>query len=233
VIENSLFLIPARGGSKGIPKKNIKNFHGLPLIQHTLKAALACTSSQNICVSTDSTEIAEKAIEMGIEIPFIRPAELANDTAGSYEVILHALNHYRELGRTFESVILLQPTSPLRTANHIKEAFLEFDENCDAVLSCQVSHANPYSTIYEDQSGFIVPSKSGNFTRRQDQPQVYELNGAIYVLNTKALDSYHSIREFPRIKKYVMDRMSSIDIDDEIDWKTAELYYTLKNNENE
>src|SRR5215212_5770611 len=116
---DSLFVIPARGGSKGIPGKNIRLLDGKPLIQYTIEFARLFVPDGNICVTTDSPEIAECVSGLGYEIPFIRPAELATDTAGSREVLLHVLEHYENKEKYFDNLVLLQPTSPFRLQHHL------------------------------------------------------------------------------------------------------------------
>ena len=123
-----LYLIPARGGSKGIPKKNIKLFNGKPLIHYSIEFAKKLTDSKDICVSTDSEEIKKVAEQTGIHVPFIRPADLATDKAGSSNVIKHAVEFYKAGGVNYDAVILLQPTSPFRLIKHVKEAITIFDD---------------------------------------------------------------------------------------------------------
>ena len=113
-----LVVIPARGGSKGVPRKNIKLLAGKPLIQYTIEAARALFADDIICVSTDDIEIKEVVESLGLQVPFLRPNDLASDTAGTYEVLLHALNHYETTGYYPDTLILLQATSPFRTVTH-------------------------------------------------------------------------------------------------------------------
>ena len=125
----TLFLIPARGGSKGIPRKNIKEFAGKPLILYAVEQAMALADTQDICVSTDDMEIKSVVENHGLPVPFLRPAELASDKAGSYETMLHALNFYQTQGIQYDTLILLQPTSPFRTVQHIREAWKIYKES--------------------------------------------------------------------------------------------------------
>jgi N-acylneuraminate cytidylyltransferase len=217
-----LFLIPARGGSKGIAGKNIKPLDGRPLIHYTLDAACAVASPENICVSTDSDEIIQVVREYGLGVPFKRPDYLATDAAGSYEVILHAIDFYEQSGKHYDRVILLQPTSPFRTGIHIREAISLYQPGLDMVASVKITHANPYFTLFEENNeGFLDRSKTGTFTRRQDCPTVYEYNGAIYLMNVQSLKrGPHG--NFLRIKKYVMTEEDSLDIDTNLDWIIAE-----------
>jgi len=217
-----LILIPARGGSKGIPGKNIKILNGRPLIYYTLDTACAVVSPENICVSTDSDEIIGIVREYGLGVPFKRPDNLATDTAGSYEVILHAIDFYEQRGMQYDRVVLLQPTSPFRTGIHIREAISLYQPGLDMVVSVKMAHANPYFTLFEENTeGFLVQSKPGSFMRRQDCPAVYEYNGSIYIMNVQSLKNGPPAK-FSKIRKYVMDEEDSIDLDSPLDWLLAE-----------
>ena len=218
-----LVIIPARGGSKGVPKKNIKLLGGKPLIYYTIEAAKAVFEDQFICVSTDALEIKKVVEQTGLKIPFLRPAELATDTAGTYEVLLHALNYYENLEYFPDTIILLQPTSPFRTAEHIKEAIKFYTTEIDMVVSVKETKSNPYFNLFEeDVDGFLKKSKESDYTRRQDCPKVWEYNGAVYVINVESLKNT-TINKFKKVKKYVMDELSSLDIDSEMDLKFVEL----------
>lgn len=219
-----LVVIPARGGSKGIPRKNIKPFDGKPLIYYTIDTARAIVSDEDICVSTDDDEIIQVVEDYGLKVPFKRPEELATDTAGTYEVLLHALAFYEKQGKHYDVLILLQNTSPFRTAEHVKEALKLYTTNVDMVVSVKESAANPYYCVFEEnQEGYLHVCKGdGNIFRRQDAPKVYEYNGAIYILNVEKLKSTHMHRMQKRVK-YIMDERSSIDLDTMNDWIIAEM----------
>jgi N-acylneuraminate cytidylyltransferase len=221
-----LVVIPARGGSKGVPKKNIKLLNKKPLIQYTIDAARGVFESKNICVSTDDFEIKDVVESLGLNVPFIRPEHLSTDTAGTYEVLLHALDFFEKEQQYFpDTLILLQATSPFRTDKHIKEALSLFDATtCEMLVSVKETKANPYYLLKEEnKEGWLENSKKASFTRRQDCPKVYELNGAIYIINIRALKEKKSLSDFTQVKKYVMDEFSSHDIDDIMDWKIAEI----------
>lgn len=218
-----LVVIPARGGSKGVPRKNIKLLRGKPLIQYTIEAARGLFIDDFICVSTDDLEIKEVVEKFGLPVPFLRPDYLASDTAGTYEVLLHAIEQYEKNGYYPDTLILLQVTSPFRTAKHLEEALRLFDSDCEMVASVKETKSNPYYTLREEnQAGWLVKSKEGNFIRRQDCPKVYELNGAIYIMNVNTL-KLKPPHKFVKIRKFEMDELSSHDIDSELDWKFAEL----------
>lgn len=224
-----LVIIPARGGSKGVPGKNIKLLGGKPLIQYTIEAALEITSSENIIISTDSIEIQKVAKNLGLDVPELRPEDLATDTAGTYEVLLHEVRKLEHRGRFFNFLIVLQPTSPFRKCHHITEALKEYDDTIDMVVSVKETKANPYYVLREEnENGFLKPSKGHNATRRQDVPKVWELNGAIYVINIKSLKA-KPIPQFKRVKKYEMDEMASHDIDTMLDWRMAEMIEQVVN----
>lgn len=220
-----LFLIPARGGSKGLRKKNILELCGKPMINYTIDAAKgAMEKGDELCISTDDSEIIQVLRDNKIEVPFTRPPELASDSAGSEEVIIHAVEWYKGRGIVFDVVVLLQPTSPLRNTDHVKEALDLYTEEIDIVASVKETDSNPYYVLFEeDNDGFLRKSKDGNFTRRQECPNVYEFNGAIYVLNY--LSVIKTLKgERKKVKKYLMDKVHSIDVDDIIDFKTAEFF---------
>lgn len=220
-----LVVIPARGNSKGVPGKNIKELSGKPLIRYSIDAARHVFEDRHIVVSTDSTEIKEYVEGLGLPVPFLRPAHLATDTSGTYEVLLHVLDYMAEHGRHPDTVVLLQPTSPFRTEQHIKEALELYrsDDSVEMVVSVMETKANPYFVLFEEnKDGMLVPSKKGDFTRRQDCPKVWQYNGAIYILRVSSLRQRRP-GEFTRIKKYVMNATDSVDIDTPLDWQLAEI----------
>ena len=218
-----LVIIPARGGSKGIPHKNIKPLNGKPLIYYTIDEAREIVDDDDICVSTDDPDIIKCVEDYGLKVPFVRPEELATDTAGTYEVLLHALSFYEKQGRHYDVVLLLQNTSPFRKAEQIKEALALYNSNVDMVVSVKECAANPYYCVFEeDNNGYLHICKGdGNIFRRQDAPKVYEYNGAIYIMNAEALKTTHMHKMQKRVK-YVMDDISSFDLDTMADWNIAE-----------
>ena len=219
-----LVVIPARGGSKGIPHKNIKPLCGKPLIYYSIDVARQFTIDENICVTTDDTEIISVVEQHGLKVPFVRPAELATDTCGSSEVIQHAYKYYADHGIKYDSIILLQPTSPFRKVEFIKEAVALFDSSMDMVTSVAPATCNPYYDGYEDgEDGFMYVSKGdGQIMRRQEAPPVWQWNGSIYVINPKSLME-KGMGAFTKIKKYAMPEIYSVDIDTMLDWKMAEI----------
>lgn len=221
---NTLFLITARGGSKGIPGKNVRDFCGRPLVARSVEQAMAIAGdSDTVCLSTDSGEIRTAAEACGLEVPFLRPAALASDTAGSYEVILHALDWYEARGKRFDRVVLLQPTSPLRTIGDICGAMELWSPDIDMVVSVCEARTNPYYNAFEsDADGMLHVSKGdGHYTRRQDAPEVWEYNGAVYVMTVASLRRC-SMSRFTRRMPYPMPSLRSVDLDTEADWLIAE-----------
>lgn len=223
-----LYLIPARKGSKGLPGKNIKFLGNKPLIEYSIDFALNNLKyDDELCISTNDEAVIEIVKSKGISIPFIRPEELANDSASSYDVIIHALNQYENLNRTFDAVLLLQPTSPFRIQDDLTSLIKEFNFEIDMVVSVKRAKENPYFTLFEENSnGFLNKSKVGNFERRQDCPGVYAFNGSMYLINVESIKKSR-ITEFQHIKKIMMPEERSVDIDTLADWTLAEFY--LKN----
>ena len=219
----TLVIIPARGGSKGIPHKNIKPLNGKPLIYYTIDTARTIVGDEDICVSTDDDEIIEVVERYGLKVPFKRPDELATDTAGTYEVLLHALNYYEQQGRHYDIVLLLQNTSPFRKSEQVQNALALYSPEVDMVVSVKECAANPYYCVFEEnEDGYLHVCKGdGNIFRRQDAPKVYEYNGAIYIMNAQVLKTTHMHKMQKRVK-YVMDDFSSFDLDTMWDWQMAE-----------
>lgn len=223
-MNDCLFLIPARGGSKGIPGKNTKLLKGKPLIHYSIEYARQFVADEFICLSTDSADIAACAKEIGLDIPFLRPGELATDQAGSYGVIKHAVNFYLERGKGIKRIVLLQPTSPFREKFHLEEALRVYDETVDMVTSVTESAANPYYNLFEeDNNGLLQISKGdGRISRRQDAPPVFAYNGSIYIINVQAILRSDNFSHFSRVKKYVMEEKYALDLDTKRDWDFAE-----------
>jgi CMP-N,N'-diacetyllegionaminic acid synthase len=220
-----LVVIPARVGSKGVPKKNIKLLNGKPLINYSIEAAQGVFENAFICVTTDSHEIKEVVENTTtLKVPFIRPDYLATDDAGTYEVLLHAIDFYEKEEYSADTLILMQPTSPFRTEVHIREALKLYSDDIDMVVSVKETKSNPYYVLFEEnENGYLSKSKEANFIRRQDCPNVWELNGAIYIINIQSLRN-GPIGSFNKIIKYVMNEADSVDIDTMFDWRLAELY---------
>lgn len=219
-----LVIIPARGGSKGIPHKNIKPLGGKPLIRYAIDCAKQLAPDEDICVTTDDPEIIKCTEDYGLKVPFVRPDYLATDTMGTYEVLLHALGHYENSGREYDAIVLLQPTSPFRQKEDVEGSMNLYNKDVDMVVSVKEAATNPYyNSFEEDENGYLVISKGdGHYCRRQDAPKAWEYNGAVYVINPQSLKKM-KMSEFRKIKKYEMDSLHSLDLDTLLDWKIAEL----------
>lgn len=222
-----LALIPARGGSKGIPKKNIKPLLHKPLISYTIESAKQSRYIDRVIVTTDDAEIARISREWGAEVPFMRPKELAADDTPGIAPVLHALTWLeKEEGFAPGYVVLLQPTSPLRNTDDIDRAIETlFAQEGTTLISVSESKDHPFwmQTIEEGcLKPFMDADVKNKYYRRQDLPKVYRFNGAIYMAGTEYLlanQSFFSERTVP----YLMPRERSIDIDDAVDFQLAEL----------
>jgi N-acylneuraminate cytidylyltransferase len=221
-----LYVIPARKGSKGLPGKNVRLLAGKPLVQHSIEFALSLADAADVCVTSDDDAVLDIAAQCGIPQPLRRPDALASDTAGSREVILHALDAYAERGVHYDAVVLLQPTSPIRRKPDAEAMLSLFTDDVDLVVSVREAHDNPYFNLFEeDAQGMLHLSKPSEFTRRQDCPKVYAYNGSIYIIRAERLRE-QPLSAFTRIRKYVMSAECSIDIDGEMDWRMAEMIMT-------
>ncbi len=220
-----LYIIPARGGSKGIPRKNIKELCGRPLIAYTVDAAIEARKrlGGHILLSTDDAETAGIVKGLGIEVGYMRPAELAGDTSGSREVMLHAMDWAESQGIEYDCVVLLQPTSPFRTADDIVACTQLLEPGIDMAVSVCEADDNPYFNIFEtDADGYLHISKGdGKLTRRQDAPKAWVYNGAVYAINPASLRAM-PMGMFGHRVPSVMPRERSIDIDGPADCLAAE-----------
>ncbi|MDE5786304.1 MAG: acylneuraminate cytidylyltransferase family protein [Duncaniella sp.] len=220
-----LFVIPARGGSKGIPHKNIRPLAGIPLINYSIGVALALAPSRDhVVVSTDDEAIAAVARAAGADVPWLRPAELSTDTAGSREVILHAMDQAEAAGTEYDCVVLLQPTSPLRTAADVEACLNLFTPEIDMVVTVKEAACNPYYDCFETDpsTGYLHVSKGdGLITRRQDAPKAWQYNGAVYVINPRSLRAM-PLGTMPRRVASPMPAERSVDLDTLFDWQIAE-----------
>ena len=215
-----LYLIPARGGSKGIPHKNIKLLNGKPLIQYSIDIARELADDADICLSTDDEEIKKVAEKLGLKVPFLRPDYLASDTAGTSDVIVHALDFYLQQGIQYDVVVLLQPTSPLRTVQNVKDCLALYTTDFDMVTTVKESSVSAV-LCKENAQGYLEQVIGGNNVRRQDAEKLYEYNGAVYVINAKAVKE-KGLSGFSKIKKCVMNEENSVDIDTMLDWLLIE-----------
>lgn len=220
-----LAVIPARGGSKGVPGKNIKELAGKPLIAYTIEAAIVSNIFEKVIVSTDDEKIAKIAMEYGADIPFMRPREISGDLVSSDDVILHAISFYHQKGIEYKEVCKLQPTSPLRKSKHLQEAYQLFREKeADFLVSvCECEHSPLWAgTIGKDlRLDEFIPEKVKRACR-QDLPIYYRLNGAIYMAKTQSFCQNNNFLGKNSVA-YIMNQEDSIDIDNELDFKMAEM----------
>lgn len=220
LINDTLFIIPARGGSKGLPQKNILPLNGKPLICYSIDAARGVCSDENICLSTNDEKIIAVAENYGLKVPFKRPESLSTDFASTWDVVKHAVEFYEKSGMKFNRICLLQPTSPLRNSKHIQQCFDLWEDEIDMIVSVKESKKAAI-LCHEIEDGFLTFTLNKGAKRRQDLPEFYEYNGAIYLLNFKSFKE-KPVSEFSKIKKYVMSAEDSVDIDDELDFKLVE-----------
>lgn len=222
-----LVIIPARAGSKGLANKNIMKLGDMPLIAYSINAANHSTYLDRIIVSTDSPEIANIAKEYGANVPFLRPAEFAADMSPNSEFILHVLRWLDvNENKSYDILCVLQPTSPFRKSKDIDLSLEKFmnSKSADSLVSINETRRTPYWMKTIDDGGFIrnfIEHKEIN-SRRQDLPKIYEPNGAIYIM---ACSDFVKFETFYTSKTtfYLMDQTSSVDIDDILDFKLAEL----------
>jgi CMP-N,N'-diacetyllegionaminic acid synthase len=213
-----LAVIPARGGSKGIPRKNIVNVNNKPLIQYTVSEAKDSKYLDKIIVSTEDKEIAQIAKKCGAEVPFLRPEELANDEAKSIDAIIHVIDELSSRGSKYDYLVLLQPTQPLRKSWHIDEAIERIvDKEEESLVSVTKVTEHPILIRTIDENGKLKNLLNLNSTiKRQDFPEYYKVNGAIYI---NKLDENFSKNTSLNDNKlaYIMEREFDLDIDDPID----------------
>jgi N-acylneuraminate cytidylyltransferase len=230
-----LCLIPARRDSKGIPGKNWKPLNGKPLINYSIESALSIPNIDTICISTNSDEIID-IIQNNFDLKahFKRPESLSTDYSSSREVILHAVEYFEKNNEFFDAILLLQPTSPLRKTIDIQNCISLFQENeCEMVVSVCESPYNPYYNIYfeNNDSGYIQKSIQGSYTRRQDCPPAYLINGSIYVISVNAIKE-NEIHSMTKLLKYVMPWEFNIDLDKPEDWIEMENLIKRESNAN-
>ncbi len=222
-----LGVIPARGGSKGVKRKNLRQVQGRPLIQYAIECASRCRSLDEWVVSTDDPEIADISRKLGVDVPFMRPSELATDTAPMLPVLEHALTASEEhYSQQFDAVVLLDPTAPLRQNEDIDGAIELFRNNdCDLVMSGAVAHRNPYfNMVKKNDAGWVELANrpEAPVYRRQDAPVVYDLNTVVWVYSRSSiLDIKERIP--PRALLFEVPSSRTMDIDSEHDLKILEL----------
>lgn len=221
----SIAVITARSGSKGLKDKNIKLLNGKPLIAYTIEAAKKSGCFDCVHVSTDSIEYAEIAKQYGAEVPFLRDKNLASDTASSWDVMRNVIKKYAANGQDYKRAMLLQPTSPLRTAEDIQNAFALMEEkNGEAVIGvCEMEHSPLWSNVLKEDGNMQGFLKMEYGVPRQQLPVYYRINGAIYLVNTDFLIRHGNVFDKDSYA-YIMPKERSVDIDGMIDFLFVEAY---------
>lgn len=221
-----LALIPARGDSKRLPGKNIRMLGGKPLIVWTIDVAKEIQEICDILVSTDDTAIAKVCTEAGAYVPWLRPTELATDTAGSVDVALHALDWYEAENGEVDGLLMLQPTSPLRTKETVRKGIELFEKNDkQPVLGVSPTHNHPMWT-FKMEGDYLVPfmPEHGFETRSQDLPPAYVVNGSFYLTLPADLRTHRSFVGEKTIPLLIESPQESLDIDTEWDFKLSETF---------
>ena len=220
-----IVLICARGGSKGLPGKNIKPLNGIPLIGWSINIAKQIDRISRIIVSTDSEEIAKVALEYGAEVPFIRPKELAQDDSPEWLTWRHAVNYMKESDdKDVNAIVALPVTAPLRSIGDVNACIDLFEsEDVDSVITVSKASRSPYFNMTVNNNGYteLVISPKSQVTRRQDAPEVFDMTTVAYVVNTDFIKNYNGIFE-GKVKSVVIPQERSIDIDTLLDFKIAE-----------
>lgn len=224
-----LAIIPARGGSKRLPKKNILELAGKPLIAWTIEAALKSKYLDRIIVSTDNNDIADISKKYGADVPFIRPSNIATDNSSSIDVAIHAINYLKDIEDLYDYIILLQPTSPLRTEKHIDDAieYLDIKQAKSVISVCKTDHPPMWCNILPDDNSMMSFLDNVNLNKRsQDLATFYRLNGAIYICKIDSLLEEKNFFTCNDIYAYIMDRKSSIDIDNKLDFEFSKFLFS-------
>jgi len=222
----TLGLVPARGGSKGVPGKNIRLLCGKPLLQYTAEAAQAALLLSRVILSTDSEEIAKVGESCGLEVPFLRPAELAEDETPMLPVVQHAVRWMENQGERFDAICLLQPTNPMRRAEHIDDCIRLLEKtDADAVVTILPVPAehNPHWVYFPNESGLLNLStgEAAPIPRRQELPVAYHREGSVYVTRRDVLMDGNTFYG-ERLAGYLINPESSVNIDRPQDWQRAE-----------
>lgn len=221
----NIAIIPARSGSKGLKNKNIKLLNGKPLIAYSIEAAYKCKMFETVMLSTDSEEYAEIGKKYGADVPFLRSKEMSSDTAGSWDTVKEVLYNYEKRGKKFDTVALLQPTSPLRTPQDIMRGYeLMNQKNADSITAvCEMDHSPLWSnTLAEDLSMKNFEKDEYKNLGRQQLPTYYRINGALYLRKIQYGENGICLLEKNEYA-LIMERAKSIDIDTELDFKMAEI----------
>jgi len=227
----TLAIVPARGGSKGLPRKNVKMLLGKPLVAWSVVQAKNCPSIDKVIVSTEDADIADVARKNGADMPFMRPKKLATDGAKMMDVVLHVLASYEDRGESFDRVVLLEPTSPLRKRGDLENALsaLTADRRADSIISLGEVHLESPYVMKGIEKGFVRPflNEGKKFHQRQQMPKVYFPYGVVYASDTEALKR---TGEFYRdgTMPYLIERWQNYEIDDGYDFACVEAIMKAK-----
>ena len=219
----NIAIITARSGSKGLPDKNIKELKGKPLMAYSIECALESDMFDEVMVSTDSEKYAEIARKYGANVPFLRSENNSGDKASSWDVVKEVLDNYKKQGKEFDTVCLLQPTSPLREARDIQEAYKLYEEKAKvAVISvCEMEHSPLWSNVLPEDHSLEGFEREGSDKPRQELETYYRINGALYIVSVNELyKGYNFMKKGSYAYSMPIER--SIDIDTELDFKYAE-----------
>ena len=227
-----IVLICARGGSKGLPKKNIKALNGIPLIGWSINTAKKIDQVSRVIVSTDSEEIAKIAIEFGAEVPFMRPKELSSDYSPEWLVWRHAITFLDDQNdENIENIIVLPSTAPLRSIEDVNNCIAEFEKgDVDSIITVSNAKRNPYfNMIINDNNGYSsIVNNNNKINRRQDAPKVFDMTTVAYIVKSKFIKQSNGIFD-GKVRSVCIPEERAIDIDTLLDFKIAEFLFQLKN----
>jgi CMP-N,N'-diacetyllegionaminic acid synthase len=225
-------LVPARGGSKGVKKKNLQRLAGRPLIAYAIECGLACKSIDKIIVSTDDPDIAETARQWGADVPFMRPSELSLDDTPMLPVLQHSIREAESIySNKIDTLVLLQPTSPLRTVDDVEDALALYhrDSSCQAVISGHEAHFNPYFSMAVLEKGMVrlALPVDRDIYGRQNCPPVYNLDGTVWIYSREAVMDLQQ-RIPPQTRLFIVPGTRVVEIDTETDLEIARLFISKK-----
>ena len=223
ITKGTLCLIPAKGSSTRLPRKNLLPLAGFPLVAHSIRKALASKLFDTICVSTEDNEIAQVSKQYGAEVPFIRPDRLSHDPSTVVDVILHALSEYREQGVEFQKVCVLLPTAPFVTIDHIKGAFEHYkNTSAESLMSVSLTQTPPFNAwiIVDEKLAPCFPDSPYKNTKSTECPKTYLSNGAILIIDVPKFEKTKNYRAL-KLVPYVMPQEVSLDIDHKIEYDFA------------
>ena len=228
-----LAIIPARGGSKRIPRKNIKHFLGRPIIEYSINSAIESQLFEEVMVSTDDFEIAEISRNAGASVPFLRSKNKADDFTGTAEVLMDVVNQYKTLGRVFQTVCCIYPTAPFITSKFLKSSFSKFENsNCDSLFPILQFDSPIQRALIQNANGKLEMKFPENYSlRSQDFQPCYHDAGQFYWVKVESLEKYGKLWMI-NSEGIVISQLQAQDIDTLEDWKIAEWKYSLVNNSN-